>query len=385
MDGTLPGLSDGLSAAIDLSTTTPPALASVWDTVKCIEVEKLDNLGCGNGYEPAGIEALREAVAAFFTDRGLPTHAEEVLVTNGALQGIGLVASLFLRPGDRVVVEDPTCPMVLSSLRTTRARLLPTPVDTQGVDPEHVEEAFARTSPNLAYVTPIFHNPTGAVMDELRRQRLGMMARRFQIPIIEDLSVEDIALQGDRHSPIAAFAPDAPILSVGSLSKLFWAGLRIGWVRGPAAIIARLTRLKAVQDLGSPLLAQVHATKLLTRTDEARIERRNQLAPRLDCLAEMLSERLPDWHWQRPRGGLSVWVRMPAGDTRAFAQVVQRRGIVIAPGTVFSVGERHEEYLRIPFVLEPDTLVTGIEHLARAWHAWKPEALTVRRTSSVVV
>jgi DNA-binding transcriptional MocR family regulator len=384
-ESTLPGLPDGLHGAIDLSTTASPALASVWEVIKSIKAEEFDELGRRYGYEPAGTEALREAVATSFTNRGLPTHTEEVLVTNGALQGIGLVASLYLRPGDRVVVEDPTCPMVLSALRTTRARLLPVPIDAYGVDPEHVEEAFARASPNLAYVTPAFHNPTGAVMDEPRRQRLALTARRFQIPLVEDLTVEDVVLEGKRLSPIAAFAPDAPILSVGSLSKLFWAGLRMGWVRGPAPIIAQLARLKAIQDLGSPLFAQTHAARLLALTEKARIERRTQLVPRLDCLTNMLSERLPDWEWRRPRGGLSVWVRMPAGDTRIFAQLVQRRGVVVVPGTVFSVKERHEEYLRIPFVLEARTLATGIEHLARAWHAWKPEAAAIRTTNCIVV
>jgi len=384
-ESTLPGLLDGLHAAIDLSTTALPALTSVWEAAKSITVEELEELGRGYGYEPAGSEALREAVAASFTSRGLPTHAEEVLVTNGALQGIWLAASLYLRPGDRVVVEDPTCPMVLSSMRTARARLLPVPVDARGVDPERVEEAFARASPDLAYVTPAFHNPTGAVMDGPRRQRLALLARRFQIPLIEDLTVEDIALEGERLSPIAAFAPDAPILSVGSLSKLFWAGLRMGWVRGPAPIIARLARLKATQDLGSPLFSQVHAARLLALREQARTERRGQLVPRRVCLTNMLSERLPDWDWCRPRGGLSVWVRLPAGDARVFAQVVQRRGISIVPGTAFSVSERHEEYLRVPFVSEPSTLVAGIEQLARAWHAWKPSSAAIRTTSTVVV
>jgi DNA-binding transcriptional MocR family regulator len=374
-----------LHAPIDLSTTALPALASVWDAAKSIRAEELEEIGRGYGYEPAGSEVLREAVAASFTNRGLPTHAEEVLVTNGALQGIWLVASLYIRPGDRVVVEDPTCPMVLSSLRTARARLLPMPVDTRGVDPERVEEAFARASPNLAYVTPAFHNPTGAMMDGPRRERLGLLASRFQIPLIEDLTVEDIALEGARSSPIAAFAPDAPILSVGSLSKLFWAGLRMGWVRGPAPIIARLARLKAAQDLGSPLFSQMHAARLLSLTEKARSERRGQLVPRLDCLTDMLSERLPDWVWRRPRGGLSVWVRLPAGDARIFAQVVQRRGIFIVPGTAFSVSERHEEYLRVPFVSEPSTLVAGIEQLARAWYAWQPRSAAVCTSSSVVV
>jgi DNA-binding transcriptional MocR family regulator len=384
-ESTPPGLPDGSHAAVDLSTTALPALASVWEAAKSIRAEELEEIGRGYGYEPAGSEVLREVVAASFTNRGLPTHAEEVLVTNGALQGIWLAASLYVRPGDRVIVEDPTCPMVLSSMRTARARLLPVPVDAHGIDPERVEEAFARASPNLSYVTPAFNNPTGAVMDGPRRQRLGLLARRYQIPLIEDLTVEDIALEGERLPPIATFAPDAPVLSVGSLSKLFWAGLRMGWIRGPAPIIARLARLKAAQDLGSPLFSQLHATKLLALTEEARAERRDQLVPRLDCLTEMLSERLPDWSWLRPRGGLSLWVRLPSGDARIFAQVVQRRGILIVPGTAFSVSERHEEYLRLPFVSEPSTLVTGMEQLTRAWHDCMPRSAAIRAKSSVVV
>ena len=292
-----------------------------------------------------------------------------------ALPGSRGASGLLTEPpgGSRAaVVEDPTCIAALTSLRASGARLLPVPVGEGGVDPAAVEEAFARASPRLAYVTPTFNNPTGAVMGALGRRRLAELADRYRIPVVEDLTVAGLALD-DAPSPpppIAAYAEaGAPVLSVGSMSKLFWAGLRVGWIRGPAPTIARLTHLKTVADLGTSLPAQLHAARLLPRAAEASAERQEQLMPHRDRLIEMLSERLPSWDLRRPRGGLSLWVRLPQATAPAFAQAMQRRGVLLAPGTTFSVDERHEDHLRLQFVPESGSLALGVEQVAQGWHS----------------
>jgi hypothetical protein len=170
----------------------------------------------GSGYRPAGLPALREAVAAHLTGRGLETSATEVLITTGAQQAVSLLARVLLRQGDLVVVEE-------------------------------------------------FTNPVGALMPPAARRRLAGLAANHNVPVVDDAVVADLGLGAPVPPPVAFYRPDAPVVLVGSLSKLFWGGLRIGWLRAPKPMISFLARAKAVEDLGTSVLAQVLAVRLLER------------------------------------------------------------------------------------------------------------------------
>jgi DNA-binding transcriptional MocR family regulator len=151
------------------------------------------------------------------------------------------------------------------------------------------------------------------------------------------------------------------------MSKLFWAGLRVGWIRGSAPLIDRLARIKALSDLGSSMISQLIAVQLLPHARQVREIRRKELTPRRDLLMHMLAEHLPSWTWQRPKGGLFVWVRLPAGDARVLAQEALHRGVIITPGTTLSVDGTHVDYLRLPFLLPPDRLQLGLDRLIETW------------------
>jgi DNA-binding transcriptional MocR family regulator len=197
------------------------------------------------------------------------------------------------------------------------------------------------------------------------------VARRLQVPIVDDTTVAELALDAEPPPPVAAFDPGAPVFTVGSASKVFWGGLRVGWVRAPADVIVRLAQLKATSDLGSSVLSQHAAVHLLLRVDEARTARRQQLAPRRDALDSLLRRHLPSWTWRRPEGGLSLWARMPSGDARELAEVARSHGVVFAPGTAFTVGEVGRDRLRLVFSLPSSQLEVGIRRLAEAWTAYQ--------------
>lgn len=184
---------------------------------------------------------------------------------------------------------------------------------------------------------------------------------------------------------IAAYSGEAAIITVDSLSKLFWAGLRVGWVRAPASVVARLARLKAIADLGSSLVSQAIATRLIGQAEVLRALRRVELSARLDFLSRLLREQLPDWTWTPPSGGAYLWVRLPYGDTQEFAQVALRHGVLTTPGASLSVDESHSGYLRLPFYLEHDVLEEGVRRLASAWETFTQLAGMDRQLVSVVV
>ena len=157
------------------------------------------------------------------------------------------------------------------------------------------------------------------------------------------------------------------MITIGSLSKLFWAGLRVGWIRGSVPLIERLARLKALTDLGSSMVSQLIATRLMVSVDHVKQLRRQELTPRRNLLLEMLEQRVPSWNWRRPKGGLFVWVHLPKGDARDFAQEAIHRGVIVTPGITLSVDGTHTAWLRIPFLLPPDRLQPGLERLIEAW------------------
>jgi DNA-binding transcriptional MocR family regulator len=348
-----------------------------------LELSREEYAAAGDSrYHPFGLPALCEAVAAYCTAGGLKTEAGQVLVTTGAQQAINVCALAYLQRGDTVLVEDPTYFGALDAFRLAGARLASVPVGPRGVDPALLRTRTVASAPRLIYLSPTFQNPTGAVMPAAARERVAAMARETGVPVVEDTTLADLALDGVPPKPLAAFAPEAPIVTIGSLSKMAWPGLRIGWVRAPVSLVPMLARVKSVMDLGSPTLTQWVGVRLLAQLDRIRSMRRDQLRPRRDALVKLLRRALPDWRFAVPAGGLFLWVELPAGDATEFAQMALRRGVVIVPGAVFSQEGRYERFVRLPFLAEPEVLEAGVDRLRAAWEDYR--AAGARRAAAAV-
>jgi len=320
---------------------------------------------------PLGIPALREAIADYYCKRGLPTVPEQILVTNGAQQGLALAAGLYVQRGDAVLVEDPMFFGVLDILRVAGARVLPLPLGAEGVDPGILRQRIAATAARLVYLTPTFQNPTGTVMPRAARKEVCRIASELGVPIVDDEVLAELVLDGTAPLPIAAHGADAPVLTLGSLGKLIWLGLRVGWIRAAEPVIERLARLKSAMDMGSPLLTQAIAVRLLGAVELARKLRRAELRPKRDAAASLLRERLPDWKFRIPAGGVFLWVKMPSGDAREFAQVALRHGVTIVPGPIMSATDQHAQWIRLPFLAEVPMLASGVKRLASAWREYR--------------
>lgn len=327
------------------------------------------------GYTPMGMAPLRESIAAHLERGGLPTRAEQVLVTHGAQQAIVLAAQLYLQAGDAVVLEDPTYLGAIDVFTSAGARLIPVPTGERGVRVDSLRETLFRESPRIAYLMPTVHNPLGSIVPDAARREIVQLAESRGVPIIEDHTLADLTL-GDSAPPppLAAYARKGSVLTVGSLSKLIWGGLRVGWIRAPESVIASLARLKVMSDLGNSVISQAVATRLLGRVDEIRESRRALLRDRLELAARELERMLPDWIWHEPAGGLSLWVRLPRGNGPEFAEVALRHGVSVVAGSTCSPRGAYPEFLRIPFVQEKAVLRDGIRRLAEAWKAYSPSA-----------
>jgi DNA-binding transcriptional MocR family regulator len=340
----------------------------------------------GIGYEAIGYAPLRAAIADHLTRRwSFHTTADEVIVTTGAQQAVGLAAALYARPGDVALVEDPTYLTAIDMFTASGVRLVPVPVGVQGVRAERLRDATMRNAPRLAYLMPTFHNPTGVLMPARERIEIAELAHELQLPIVEDLTVADLTLGSEPPPPIGAFQRDVPVLTIGSLSKLFWGGLRIGWIRAPAPVVQRLARMKLVTDHGTSTVSQVVALHLMEDLHEIRERRRATLRERKAALEALLAERLPGWTWDAPAGGLCLWVRLPVGDATSFARVATAHGVTVVPGPMTSVDGNFADRMRLPFVLEPEAMREGVERLAAAWREYEPAATGSRTAVRVVV
>ncbi|HEY8372123.1 MAG TPA: PLP-dependent aminotransferase family protein [Pseudonocardiaceae bacterium] len=356
----MPGEMDLVRAA----TPAPLAVASAIDTARL----RLPELLGGTGYHLQGLTVLRERIAARFTARGLPTTPDQILVTSGAQHAFVLVLHLLAGPGDRVLVEHPTYPNALEAVRAHHAHPVPVAMADEGWDLDALEATLRQTAPRLAYLIPDFQNPTGLRLDAEGRERLAAALRRSRTPAVIDETLVELDLEGDPldgPSPVAAFAEDL-VITVGSASKMFWGGLRVGWVRAPAELVRRLLAVRPGVDLGTPSLEQLVVAELLADPEADLQWQRERHREQRDVLVAALREHCPQWRFRVPRGGLVLWCELDAPVSTRLAVTAEGLGVRVAPGSRFGVHQGLEGYLRLPYVLPPEQLREAARRLGAA-------------------
>ncbi|SCL37372.1 transcriptional regulator, GntR family [Micromonospora rhizosphaerae] len=329
--------------------------------------EDLPRYLCGAGYHPTGIIELREAVARSYTERGLPTSPEQIMVTSGTQHALDLVLRLALSPGGGVLVESPTYPNALAALSARRARITThgLAVDDGGWDAELLLGSIRQGRPKLAYLIPEFQNPTGHLMPTELRERVVGAAHAAGTDLVIDESFVDLPLDGtELPPPTATFDRHSRVISIGGMSKPYWGGLRIGWVRASAPQVQRLAAARVGVDMASPVLDQLVAVHLLADAPSIVTARRAQLAAQRDALIDALAERLPDWRVCVPRGGVTLWVELDGPVSSALARAAEEVGVRLAPGPRFGLDGTLERFLRLPFTLPAADLVEAVGRLA---------------------
>ncbi len=320
----------------------------------------------GTGYEVLGIAELREAIASDYARRGCATRPEQIMVTSGAQSGLTLVLRALTGPGDRIAVDQPTYHNALGAIARSSCQAIPVSLPETGWDLDAVEAVFRQAAPRLAYLVPDFHVPTGRLMDEESRRRLVQIAERTRTPLLIDETMAETGFGFSMPAPVAAFDPDdAMVMSVGSVSKRYWGGLRVGWIRANEQRIAELARLRATIDMATPILEQLAVAAML-RDHGAGTDQRGILRDRCEMLIALLAEALPHWRVSRPDGGLALWAELPRPEASALAAVAHILGLRIAPGPRFATEGAFERFVRLPFTLSEPDLRRAVERLALA-------------------
>lgn len=351
---------------IDLRSAALPGLPMVAEELNLLDGQRVRELVAGHGYIPSGLPELREAIADYYRALGLPTGVENILVTSGAQQALRLAASAFVRPGAIVLIEEPSFRGAIESLKSLGARLVGIPSGGDGIDLDRLAAAVAAQSPALVVLQSTVHNPTGSVLDRFHRSRIAALAERHGVPVIDDATLADTIIDGERR-PIPLAAGSDQVLTVGSVSKSFWGGLRLGWLRARPELVDELIAIKGGQDLGTSVIAQRLAAQLLPQIEHARDERLRTLSESRRRALAAVTQALPDWVPQVPAGGGSLWLRLPDSGATAFAQRAERHGVQVLPGPTFSAHDGLDDHIRLSYAADDEVVARGIELLAGAW------------------
>ncbi|MEX0168401.1 PLP-dependent aminotransferase family protein [Streptomyces sp. LMG1-1-1.1] len=361
---------DETGSTIDLALAAPQAPAEELAAALTAAALELPRYACSQGYHPYGLPALRAAVAQRYTARGLPTRPEQILVTTGAQQALSLVLTLLGRAGDRVLAENPSYTNALDAMRGRMLRVTPVPVTESGWDTGLVDAALRQTAPRLAYLIPDFHNPTGHLMPQEQRRELARAARATGTWLVVDETLTDMALDVPAPAPFAATAGGGDgeqIVSVGSLSKSCWGGLRVGWVRASARVVTELARVRITADLSGSVLDQLVAVALIDRLEVILPQRVEELRRRRSALTAALARHVPEWRWTMPPGGMCLWIDLGRPVSSSLAARALRHGVRVEGGARFGVDPgTHEHRLRIPYTLPEDVYEPAAERLAAA-------------------
>lgn len=312
---------------------------------------------------------LRRAIAGDYArEHGLSIDPERILVTTGGQQAVYLIARALLRPGDAIGIEQPSYYYSLPLFQAVGARLIPLPVDGQGVRPEGIAAAFARYRLRLVLLTPTYQNPTTTTLPRERREAVLAACGALNLPVVEDDGYHHLALDGAPPPSLLALDRESRVIHLGTLSKTIAPGVRIGWAIGPEPVIARLADIRRQIEFGMNPLPQLLAADVLAAPDwpQHLARLRRALRARRDAFAAHLAAAFgPALRFQLPAGGLHIWAHLDGpGDDRRRLDAAVAAGVAFAPGRLYGA---EDGWLRLGYSRATED--EGAEAVRRLWQA----------------
>jgi 2-aminoadipate transaminase len=317
-----------------------------------------------------GVRPLRQWIADRVAKRGIKTNADGVLVTTGSQQAIDLVAKIFIDPGDEVIVENPCYLAALQSFSGFEARFVAVESDDDGMRTDQVEAALQRSRAKLIYVVSEFSNPKGTSLSAERRAHLVELARRYQVPILEDDPYSELRYMGTRPLPLAALDKDGWVIRASTFSKTLSPGLRIGWVTAADEIIQELVIAKQAADLHTSTVEQRAVARLLKTFDyDGHIATLCKVyGERCMMMRNAIEAHFPaETIWTRPEGGLFLWVELPETiNAREVFEDALKEKVAFVTGEAFFANTPRYNFIRLNFSnQQPEMIEEGIRRIAK--------------------
>ena len=357
-----PGIDLAKGDAPDLSHL-PPVSIEMWQL----------NATCGGAaVNPAGLPALRLAIADLYSQGGTtghphPTEPDQIHVTAGSHQASRLLVSALAPRGQAIALAEHSYPGIFDIFDTCGVRAVPVKVDRAGMVPEALEQVLHLDRPVALYFQAGPQIPTGQVTIEARVRALAAIVDRHHLAVFEDTTLAALAFAGTAPT-LTDHCRTATVVTTGSLSKMCWSGLRLGWIRGPTPIIEQTIYQHLSFDLGPSIPSQLVALELLPHLNDIAIERSRRLETVVDAALAQLAEMIPDAAITRPDGGSILWARFPIDDSAELVRVAQRHSVRIAPGSIHTAGKTPGPFVRIDVDRPAGHVREGLDRLARAWY-----------------
>lgn len=306
------------------------------------------------GYCPVeGSQHLRHHIAVRMHKRGVNVTWQNILILSGSTQGIGLIGRFLLRAGDEVVVEVPTYLGAIQTFRALGARVIGVPTDKEGIRVDLLEAILARRQPRFIYTLPTFQNPTGVIMSAERRRRLLQLARRHQIPIVEDDPYGELYFGDKAPQPLKAQDTHGDVLYLSTYSKTLAPGLRVAWLAASEPVIERLSLHKQVFDLNTNALGQWIVSEILQRDllDDHLATIRQSYQQKRDMMLQAIDRYWPTGaRINSPGGGMHLWCRLPENmRARTLLREAAREKVTFVIGEPFHVDGGGQHYIRLSF------------------------------------
>jgi len=322
-----------------------------------------------------GEAALREEIAKWMTREKATVKPENVLVTSGSQQGLDIVAKIFLDPNDIVIMELPSYIGGLQAFSAYRAKMVGVPQDNEGMKTDLLEKTLTRLArkgrkPKFIYVVPDFQNPSGVTMSLERRKSLLELARKYEVPIIEDSPYRDLRFAGESVPMIFSIDKENYVIALGTFSKLLCPGLRLAWITAPTEWMERMVIAKQSMDLSSPVFTQLIVAEYLKRgLLPQQIEKIRRLyARKRDVMLSALKRYMPEGvEWTKPEGGLFLWVKLPKKMSASdlFPKAIDNK-VAYVVGSAFHCNGKGQNTMRLNFSYSTEEQIDeGISRLAK--------------------
>jgi 2-aminoadipate transaminase len=327
----------------------------------------------------SGLEPVKDIIVEVMAAEGTPARQEDVFVTTGAQQGLDLIAKVFLDEGDAILCEGPTYAGALNAFAAYRPRIAHVPMDRAGVIPVAVLETLKKAHKQglhvkFIYTVPNFQNPAGVTLIQERRRELLEIAREFDLVVVEDNPYGMLRFEGEPLPTLAALEQEEEgfvdrVVYLGTFSKIFAPGVRLGWVHAQPGILHKINVGKQGADLCSSNLSQMMISSYFQNGDWRSYVKRltSMYRQRRDAMLDSLAEYMPkEVYWTHPEGGLFVWATLPSYlDATAMLPGAIARNVAYVPGEGFYTGGAGKNHMRLNFsFVEPERIRRGIELLS---------------------
>lgn len=341
------------------------------EEIKEVTIKILDEKGAKSlqystteGYLP-----LREIIINRLAISGVNLSPDNILITSGSQQGLDFSGKLFLNPEDVVICESPTYLGAINAFNAYQPRFVEVPMDEEGMIMEDLEKALA-AYPNakFIYAIPDFQNPTGRTLSLERRKKMVELAVKYGIPIIEDNPYGELRFIGERLPAIKHFDTEGIVVYLGTFSKTFCPGLRIGWVAADEPILQKYNLVKQGADLHTNISCQIQAAEFMTRydLDEHIAKIKETYRNRRNLMVETMKKEFPaSCKFTLPEGGLFTWVELPEGmDAAEVLRKALEKKVAFVPGGDFFPNGDKNNYCRLNYSnASEENIVEGIKRL----------------------